>query len=504
MFSRSALPLWIALLGGALFPFALAPYFLWPLGLISLGALFFALRSAKTPTQAFQRSWLFGLGQFGLGVSWIYVSMHDHGGTPAFLAVPLVALFAGFLALIPAFWFWLRHKLSGHTLSWLTFAAYWLVQEWCRSWFLTGFPWLYAGDAHLFSWLSGWAPISGAYGISVILALTSAGLVSFIYQRHWAYLLPLLLWPSGLALKNIEWTESIGTMTVGVVQGNVDQERKWLNAEIYPTIERYQADTRSMLGTDLILWPETAITLLLQRYQPYKELLADELTSAGSTVITGIPFRWPEGTELSGEYHNSIVAFGTGEGLYHKQRLVPFGEYIPLEAAIRGLIPFFDLPMSSFRSGEAHQAPLRVTVKDGDQRDLALVTPYICYEIAYPDLVLEGARYADLLVTISNDAWFGDSLGPKQHMALAQMRALETGRWLLRSTNTGISALVNHKGEIVKRIPVNERTTFTAVAERRTGETLYMQIGIMPLLLLVFGLTGLALILHRKRTPNAE
>ncbi|MGB0503686.1 MAG: apolipoprotein N-acyltransferase, partial [Thalassolituus sp.] len=160
MFSRSALPLWIALLGGALFPFALAPYFLWPLGLISLGALFFALRSAKTPTQAFQRSWLFGLGQFGLGVSWIYVSMHDHGGTPAFLAVPLVALFAGFLALIPAFWFWLRHKLSGHTLSWLTFAAYWLVQEWCRSWFLTGFPWLYAGDAHLFSWLSGWAPIS--------------------------------------------------------------------------------------------------------------------------------------------------------------------------------------------------------------------------------------------------------------------------------------------------------------------------------------------------------
>ena len=145
-----------------------------------------------------------------------------------------------------------------------------------------------------------------------------------------------------------------------------------------------------------------------------------------------------------------------------------------------------------------------MTVKDGDQRDLALVTPYICYEIAYPDLVLEGARYADLLVTISNDAWFGDSLGPKQHMALAQMRALETGRWLLRSTNTGISALVNHKGEIVKRIPVNERTTFTAVAERRTGETLYMQIGIMPLLLLVFGLAGLALILHRKRTPNAE
>lgn len=500
--SWMALP--IALLGGAIFPFALAPYFWWPLGLISLGALFCVLSRTRTAKEAFLRSWLFGFGQFGVGVSWIYVSMHDHGGTPAFLAVPLVAVFAGFLALIPAFWFGLRHKISSHTLGWLTFAAYWLLQEWCRSWFLTGFPWLYAGDAHLFSWLSGWAPISGAYSISFILALTAAGLVCFVSKRHWIFLLPLVLWPAGLALKNIEWTESIGTMSVGVAQGNVDQESKWLAAEIYPTIERYQEDTRPLLGTDLILWPETAITLLLQRYRPYMEIFADELSDSGSTVITGIPFRWPEGTELTDQYHNSIVAFGAGEGLYHKQRLVPFGEYIPLEDAIRGLIPFFDLPMSSFRPGEKHQAPLRVTVKGGDQSDLALVTPYICYEIAYPDLVIEGARYADLLVTISNDAWFGDSLGPKQHMALAQMRALETGRWLLRSTNTGISALVNHKGEIVNRIPVNERTTFTAVAERRQGETLYMQIGIMPLLILMFGLAGLALILHRKRAQNTE
>lgn len=502
---------WIALLvvliGGGIFPLALAPYFWWPLGLISLGALFFVLNGAQTSKQAFTLSWLFGFGQFGVGASWIYVSMHDHGGTPAFLAVPLVAIFAGFLALIPAFWFALRHKFSAHTYGWLTFAAYWVLQEWCRSWLLTGFPWLYAGDAHLFTWLSGWAPISGAYSISFILALTAAGLVCFVCKRHWVYLLPLLLWPTGLALKNIEWTQSIGTMSVGVVQGNVDQEQKWLNAEIYPTIERYQEDTRPVLGTDLILWPETAITLLLQRYRPYMDLFAEEVRDAGSTVITGIPFRWPEGTELSGQYHNSIVAFGAGEGLYHKQRLVPFGEYIPLEEAIRGLIPFFDLPMSSFRPGEEHQAPLRVTVgssENGKEPELALVMPYICYEIAYPNLVNEGARYSDLLITISNDAWFGDSLGPKQHMALAQMRALETGRWLLRSTNTGISALVNHKGEIVKRVPVNERTSFTAVAERRAGETLYMQIGVIPLLILVFGLAGLALILHRKRIPNAE
>ena len=287
-------------------------------------------------------------------------------------------------------------------------------------------------------------------------------------------------------------------MSVGVVQGNVEQNRKWLNEEIFPTIDRYQADTRPLLGNDLILWPETAITLLYQRYQPYMELFAEELQENNSTVITGIPFRWPRGTELEGEYHNSIIAFGDGEGVYHKQRLVPFGEYIPLESAIRGLIPFFDLPMSSFRAGEIDQDLLKVTVHQGDSTKLALVAPYICYEIAYPDLVLETAKSADLLVTISNDAWFGDSLGPKQHMALAQMRALETGRWILRSTNTGISALVNHKGEITDRIPVSERTSFSSVAERRTGETLYMKIGVLPLLCFAFTLIALATLIQRK------
>lgn len=510
MRSAKALPSWIALFGGALFPLALAPLFCWPLGLVSLAALYWALNQPTTkPKQpirsAFIRSWLFGFGQFATGVSWIYVSMHDHGGTPFWLAVPAVGLFAGFLALIPACWFALRQHLSGHTLGVISFAAYWVLQEWCRSWFLTGFPWLFAGDAHLTTWLAGWAPVSGAYVISFILALTAASLVALATTKRLAFLLPLLLWPAGLLLQQQTWTHSTGTMSVAVVQGNVPQDRKWLNEEIFPTIERYQNDTRPWLGSDLILWPETAITLLYQRYQPYMNLFADELQTHHSTVITGIPFRWPLGTELEGQYHNSIVAFGAGEGLYHKQRLVPFGEYIPLESAIRGLIPFFDLPMSSFRSGDAQQAPLRVTVtREGEDPDLALVAPFICYEIAYPDLVAANAGAADLLVTISNDAWFGDSLGPKQHMALAQMRALETGRWVLRSTNTGISALVNHHGEIVERIPVGERTGFAAVAERRQGNTPYMTFGLSPLLSLLFAMAFAAFIIHRRQTGTEK
>jgi len=496
MIARASLMPWLALAGGAAFPLALAPLFWWPAGLLSLAILYYALCSANSPRKAFFLSWMYALGQFGTGVSWIYVSVHDHGGTPAFLAVPLVGIFAAFLALIPASWFALRQRLCGQQLSVLTFGSFWLLQEWCRSWFLTGFPWLFAGDGHISTWLTGWAPVSGSYSISVILALTAAGLAHFAHQRRWPALLPLLLWPTGEALRHVDWTEPTGTMTVGIVQGNIDQERKWLNEEIFPTIEGYQSDSEALLGTDLILWPETAVTLLYQRYEPYMNVFARQVRASGSTIVTGVPFRWPADSELAGEYHNSIVAFGAGEGLYHKQRLVPFGEYIPLEKAIRGLIPFFDLPMSSFLSGQPDQAPLRVTVHDDNTT--AHVMPFICYEIAYPDLVLRGAEEAGLLVTISNDAWFGDSLGPKQHMALAQMRAIETGRWILRSTNTGISALVNHEGKIIERAPVNQRATFNSTAEIRRGATLYMSIGVLPLLLLMIVPLVIAIILQRQ------
>lgn len=483
--SSPFLPL-AALISGGLFTFALGPFFWWPLGLVSLAGLFWILTQARSTWHAFRLSWYFSFAQFGTGVSWVYVSIHDHGNTPSWLAIPMVAVFAGFLALIPAFWFALRQRLLQQSLSWLTFAAFWLLQEWSRSWFLTGFPWLFAGDAHLFTWLSGWAPITGSYGISLILALTAASAIQIVRTPQAVYLLPFLLWPMGYGLQQIEWTQPAGKLTVAAVQGNVEQDDKWLPEQLFPTINRYEQDTVPLLGTDLILWPETAITMTLQRYQPYLEVFGDQARQQGSTVITGIPFRWPPGTEKAGRYHNSIVAFGAGDGLYHKQRLVPFGEYVPLAELIQGWIPFFDLPVYGFSKGQPDQAPLKVPViRDGEETALVLAAPFICYEIAYPDLVLQGAKNADILLTISNDAWFGNSIGPKQHMALAQMRALETGRWVLRSTNTGISALVNHHGEIVDRIPVRQRTSFTATAERRSGSTPYMILGIRPLLLLI-------------------
>ncbi|WP_430459937.1 apolipoprotein N-acyltransferase [Thalassolituus sp. LLYu03] len=480
----------IMLVAGALFPLALAPFFWWPVALLSLLPFVIAQSTARSARQAFSRAWWFGLGQFGVGVSWIYVSMHDHGGTPAFLAIPMVAVFAGFLALFPSLWFALRVKLVGQTLAGLTIPVFWFLQEWCRSWFMTGFPWLFAGDAHLDTWLAGWAPVIGSYGISFILLLSTSGLWFAARQRRLVWLLPLLFWPAGLILQSQEWTHTTGELNVAAVQGNIPQDKKWLREWISPTINAYYQQTSEHWDADLILWPETAMTLLLDQFQPYQDEMANEARDTHTTIVTGIPYRYPRGTPLAGEFHNSVVAFGNGEGMYHKQRLVPFGEYVPFEKQIRGLLPFFDLAMSSFLEGAPDQALLKVGRHTESGDELYLIAPFICYEIAYPDLVNRMAVDADFLVTVSNDAWFGDSLGPKQHMALARMRALETGRWLLRSTNTGITALVDNKGQMKARLPYEVRDTLTGTAEMRQGQTPYMQAGLWPL----YGISALILL----------
>lgn len=469
---------------GGLFALALAPFFYWPIGLLSLAGLLFATQQAKTPKQAFTNVWLYSLGQFLVGVSWVYVSINRFGDTNALIASVLVFLFAGGLALIPAFVFYLRHRIFGQRLSWLSIPVFWFIAELTRSHILTGFPWLFAGDGHLYSWLAGWAPIVGSYGISFILVLTVTATWQALVSRHYAWLGFLLLWPIGAGLQNIEWTQSIGQLNVSAVQGNVAQDEKWLPSMFSPTMSSYYKESSEHWQSDLILWPETAITVTQEHFRPFMEDMADEARSHQSTIMTGIPYRHPRGTAQAGEYHNSIMAFGNGAGTYHKQRLVPFGEFVPFEGLIRGLIPFFDLEMSSFSAGSSEQPLLKVTKTKGSSESLHLVAPFICYEIAYPQQVMQMAKNSDLLVTISNDAWFGESLGPKQHMALAQMRSLETGRWLLRSTNTGITALVNHKGHIVKQLRTNQRDTLTAVAELREGQTPYMRFWVWPLLLI--------------------
>ena len=488
---------------GALFPLALAPLFWWPVGLLSLAIFYYFITRTRTPAQAFGVGWWYALGKFGAGVSWVYVSMNQYGGTPAALAILMVFLFAAGLALLPAFWFWLSRKLISHSTvnnahTWLSFAAFWLFAEWSRGWFLTGFPWLYAGDGHLDTWLSGWIPVIGSLGVSLICALTASAMVELLKQRKAIFLAIWLLWLAGLVLQAMEWTQKTGELTVSAVQGNIAQNIKWNPEMLNPTIQIYTEQSEQLWESDLILWPETAVPMVMEYFQPYLDSLDQLAQTEHSGLITGIVYRHPAGTELAGAYHNSLVAVGTADGIYHKQKLVPFGEFVPFEEQLRGLIPFFDLEMSSFTSGSDQQPLLEIT-KEADTFTLA---PYICYEIAYPLLVADMAAEADMLITVSNDAWFGDSLGPKQHMALARMRALETGRYLLRSTNTGITALVDHRGETIIQLPTGERTHLTGKAEMREGKTPFMIWHVLPALTLSILFVLYALFAQRQQRAS--
>ena len=468
----------LAPIAGGLVTLSLAPFHVWPLAILSC-ALYAYLLSTCNPRQALWRGWLYGLGMFGSGVSWVYVSIHVHGHASIPLAIGLTALFCAGLALLHALFAWCYVRfvrpLPGGMLA--GFPALWVLFECLRGWLLTGFPWLFLGYAHVGTWISGWAPITGVYGLSFICAIT--GTCLFLAWRNrkpiaWTTYAVILitLWGGGAILKPTQWVAKASEepITVAIIQPNVPQEYKWDPQWYQPIVNQLREATDPLLGYDIVLWPESAVPNYLQQAQGFLEPIAQRAAAANTTLITGIPFR-PTGSD---SYYNSIAALGYGKGVYHKQRLVPFGEYVPMESVLRGLIAFFDLPMSAFSPGTGNQEPLRA----GAFR----VAPFICYEIVYGELVARSARNADLLITISNDSWFGDSIGPWQHLQIAQMRGRENGRYVLRGTNNGISAIIDHQGRIVERTDQFVATTLTGKAQAMLGNTPFGSFGNTPII----------------------
>jgi apolipoprotein N-acyltransferase len=493
------IPSLLALAAGALLPLALAPFNLWPAAFVSLAIWFYLLQ--RYPQRAVLLSWLYGVGKYALGASWIYVSIHLYGNAPVVLAVFLVALFVAGMALFPASAGWLFRvgKTQGlrQAAAWFVF-CYALV-EWLLGWLFTGFPWLYSGYALLDTPLAGFAPVGGVLLLNLLVATIAVAVLTAWLEwrsarrsllRAWsgAVVMILLLWGGGLGLSTVDWTQSTGTHQVALVQGNIDQAEKWLPESRGRIVETYLELSQPYWGVDLMVWPEAAITLFEHEAQTLLDGLDAQARSAGTGLILGLPAvdQLPGGQLV---FRNTARGLGTAQGRYVKRRLVPFGEYVPLEGLLRGLIEFFDLPMSRAEPGEWEQPPLQLA---GNRVQVA-----ICYEIVYPDLVRVPA--AELLLTISNDSWFGDSLGPKQHLQMARMRALENGRWLLRATNNGLTAIVNPRGLVTARLRAFEAGVLTGDYQTMTGLTPFARLGQIPFLLL---LTGLAVLTYglRKRT----
>lgn len=484
----------IAMLAGALMTLALAPFDLWPCALLSIALYYWGLREL-TPRQAIWRGLSYGFGLFAAGTSWIYVSIHDYGAASPPLAGLLTLAFVAGLGLFYLFnsWLWVRYfRRPGAPLrDALAFSALWVLQEFLRSWFLTGFPWLYAGYSQTTGPLSGLAPVGGVWLLSWVLALSATLVVNSraLMQRRQsalgALVLLLLLWGSATIVQKRQWTQPAGPeLSVMAVQGNVAQNLKWDPAQLRAQLELYRRLTLQAPVSDLMIWPETAVPVLKEYAEGYLEELDAYARSHNSAFISGIPVRL---LNEHGEkrYYNGLFSSGNGHGLYLKQKLVPFGEYVPLQEVLRGLIQFFDLPMSDFARGPAQQTLLNA-------KGYAIAS-FICYEVVYPDFAADLAKNSQLLLTVSNDAWFGHSIGPLQHLQMAQMRALEAGRWMIRATNNGVTALINPQGQITQQLPQFEEAVLLGQVTPMQGLTPYLQWQAWPVMLLCLGLLSLPL-----------
>ena len=489
----------LALAAGALTTLSLAPFDIWPLALVSMGVIYLGLREL-TPKQAAGRGGCYGFGLFASGVSWVYVSIHDFGSAPPVLAGALTLGFVAGLALFFLLlgWAWARwlRQPTAPLLNALLFAALWLALDALRGWVLTGFPWLYAGYSQLEGPLAGLAPLGGVWLLTFALALTASLLVELPQLlRHkasltGASLLVVALWGGALGLGDHTWTTAKAEpITVAAMQGNVAQSIKWDPKKLEMQLLLYRDMTFRSQPVDLIVWPETAVPILKEHAEGYLTMMGRFAQDRQSALITGVPVRQPN---ADGElrYYNGLTTAGDAQGTYLKQKLVPFGEYVPLQDMLRGLIAFFDLPMSDFARGTSEQSLL--------QAKGYRIAPFICYEVVYPEFAASLAAQSDILLTVSNDAWFGHSIGPLQHLQMAQMRALEAGRWMIRATNNGVTVLIDPHGRIVEQIPAFKEAVLYGEVTPMQGLTPYLQWRSWPLIVVCVLLLGWGLVRRRR------
>ena len=473
-------PLIISLIAGAVFSLALAPFHWWWLAILS-PALLYACLHQRTPKQAFAIGLSYGFGLWFVGAFWLYTSIHVYGDTSAVVSVLMIAIMAALMGLFTAFQTWLYRRFFPETP--LTFAPLWVLFEWAKTWVFTGFPWLFAGYAFTERLLDGYAPLFGVYAVSFVVIILACALVE-ILNRRWFWAIPALLLVVGAwTAEKIQFVQpkAAKPLSVSLIQGNIPQNLKWLTEYQIKTLEIYSKLTRNEWGRDLIVWPESSIPLFQTDIPEFLKAMDAQAKRSDSAWVTGIPYWDISASRAAGEplYYNTIMASGfESEGLYKKQRLVPFGEYIPLSGALKWVLPAMqnDVSMSGFSRGEDNQKPLVV-------KGHALAAA-VCYEVAYPNLTRRNATNSDFLITVSNDAWFTGTAGPWQHLQMVQMRAKENGRWFIRATNTGVTAFIDHQGHIVQQAPLDQRTVLRGELPAMQGQTLYSRISDYPILFL--------------------
>lgn len=542
-----------ALLAGLSCVAGFAPFGFFSIPVLALAGLFVLWSRAAAPRAAANLGFAFGLGLFGAGIAWIYVALHDFGDMPMWLAVPATLLFSAFLSLFTALAGYLqaRFRVAIHWRTLLVMPAAWVLIEWLRGMIFTGFPWLTLGYAHSDSPLAGYAPLLGAYGVSLVAAV-SAGLLAYIclsllrdpnghgknlvlddvvmpvalspnsppraggrdvvslckfyvtvalhdIGTRAALLILVVLWAGGTLLRNVAWTQPYGApFSVTLVQGNIGQDVKFTEEALAGTLDTYRRQVMQNPARLTVL-PETAFPMMRDEVpQDLVEQLREHARRNHGDVLAGVFER------DRGGYYNSVIALGASEDAfaaeqphYRKHHLVIFGEFIPLRPVFGWLInEVLHIPMGDLARGDTRQTPMNVA----GQR----VAVNICYEDVFGEEIIAALPEATLLVNVTNDGWYGNSYAAAQHNQMSQFRALETGRMMLRATNTGVTSIVGVNGRVLQQLPQHQLGVLQGQVQGYQGTTPYVRWGNLAVLLLIALMLAGAWWIPRKVSPLPE
>ncbi len=484
----------LAVVAGLLLPLAFAPFgFFWlaPASVVVLTLLW----DRTTPREAAAIGCFYGLGAFSFGTYWLYISLRQLGGAP----IPIVLLLmSGLVFAMSAY-----SALTGALLARLTperglmrwlvgLPAIWVLVDWLRGWFLTGFPWLSLGYSQTESLLAGFAPVAGIHGVTAAVVFVAGSCVALVLgpdrvTRGAAFAALVAVIGSAALLRPVQWTAAGSSgVDVALIQAAIPQEQKWRPSQLQPTLDFYRDTTLGLTEPDLVIWPEAAIPALPFEVRDFLLDLDEQMTEQGTQLYSGILTYEPDRSE----FRNTLMGFGAYTGQYHKRHLVPFGEYFPVPQFVSRWLRLMNLPSEDITPGPAQQSPLRV----GD----IMIAPSICYEVAFGSEQLGFLPAAGLLLNISNDTWFGDSIAPHQHLQMAKMRAIEVARPMLRATNTGLTAAIGADGAVIAQIRQFEPGVLTATVYPRSGATPYSRFGNYPVVFICVVLAVLSALRRRR------
>jgi apolipoprotein N-acyltransferase len=488
---------------GGLQVFAFAPFEYWPMSFISLG-LYFYLVQSQTPKISFFAGLAYGYGLFGIGVSWVYVSLATYGGMPLWMGGLTVIGFAGILALFIACASALAAILFSGRIRLIALPFVWVVFEWMKSWVLTGFPWLDIGYTQTPSWFLSWASVGGVYLVSLVVVGISSLLVISVNailsnkkadSKAENFLAPLLalviIVSASFLIQRVEWSTPIGDpIEVGIVQANISINSKWQAGTRDKLISEYRVLSKQLQKQkeiDLLVWPETALPLYIQ--QTDMEFW-NNITPQGTALLTGI-IDSPSIAQgnLEESYNAAVLSCGGQTQVYRKRHLVPFGEYLPLRFLFNWVLEYLQLPMSDFSSWQGQQSLNCGNIKLGLS---------ICYEDAFAAEYREFVGDATVLINISEDAWFGDSFAPHQRRQMAQMRARELSRPMIRSANSGPSLFIDERGALLSATAQFETAILSKQVQPHTGDTPFKRYGNWVIVLSILITLCMGLI-QRKR-----